>query len=514
MTGVVERVTLDNGFYAVYQFKLPATKTWDDYKGITVDYRIDDPALWTAANGARGIRLMGSYKPTDFTFVTGTGEAAGKNLAIASYNAGKNAQYIMDAGLSGDWKTIEAAVVANGLDTEAGAWFTIDYSFSARPNGSFDTVNALPAANASGPFYFGVGISGQGPVGGTVQLIRNVTLVGYEGGDSVVGIPAIFLADGVEYAAYTGYPDVSGGNGYKEANRVYVGTVTVSTIPYTFETYNITFNHNYPSGVSVTQPANFTKTTDRNGNLSADDDITRLARLESYNFKGWWTVNTATGGTQVTANTRFLTDTTVYARWVEGLPLPSAKIEITNPEIDVHGNNITVTQDDKTWAFMANNGTGTDLVFPSLGTGTGTTLVTYKFSTETITALQTYGYENIVISYESALHADATVFGKTIADYDDEAAFIAAIAAADRSITVKKGYDSWTDPSPAKYDDASKTAATGTWNWDSVVLEQLLAPGGTVDPGFALQYNQYGTKVNGWLLRITKIEFTASEYAE
>ncbi len=86
-------------------------------------------------------------------------------------------------------------------------------------------------------------------------------------------------------------------------------TVTESTTLFAkwtepLQGYTVTFNEN---GGSVT-PAN--ATTEANGRLAALPTPTRSGR---YTFKGWYTASS--GGTQVTTDTVFDADTTVYAQW-------------------------------------------------------------------------------------------------------------------------------------------------------------------------------------------------------
>jgi hypothetical protein len=50
--------------------------------------------------------------------------------------------------------------------------------------------------------------------------MRDVTFVGYEDADTVVGKPVIFVYDNYEWPAYTGYNNTNGTAGHKEAERV------------------------------------------------------------------------------------------------------------------------------------------------------------------------------------------------------------------------------------------------------------------------------------------------------
>jgi uncharacterized repeat protein (TIGR02543 family) len=69
--------------------------------------------------------------------------------------------------------------------------------------------------------------------------------------------------------------------------------------------YTITFNAN---GGTVSQASG---TTGVGGKLLSLPAPTR----SGYSFEGWYTVSASTGGTQVTANTVFTANATIYARW-------------------------------------------------------------------------------------------------------------------------------------------------------------------------------------------------------
>jgi hypothetical protein len=64
------------------------------------------------------------------------------------------------------------------LGAVADEWFTITYGLTGeRAHAQFDRVNAMPAADETGPFFFGLGLAGDGQMNaGTTQYIRNVTL--------------------------------------------------------------------------------------------------------------------------------------------------------------------------------------------------------------------------------------------------------------------------------------------------------------------------------------------------
>lgn len=159
---LVEKLSLENGGYAVYRFDLPDGAKWSDYTDLTVDYKVDAENI---LKGIRGSRLMGVYKATDFT----NGNASLNNF---------NAPYIIDNTNTTNWTTLGAT---------ADTWFTVTYSIAGtKPPAHNDFAN-LPDADATGPFYFALGITGNtGAADAITQLVKNITLVSTDTDKNVV----------------------------------------------------------------------------------------------------------------------------------------------------------------------------------------------------------------------------------------------------------------------------------------------------------------------------------------
>jgi len=154
---------LENGAYAIFKFELPAGAKWADYNKITADYMVDEANIKKRIRNDNAVRLMGNYTEEKF-------ELAGsyRNFNMGDGPGSSNGPYIMD-NIPKTWDSMGA--VAN-------QWFTITYDISGtKGHAQFLKVN-IPAPDATGPFFFGVGISGMdsGRFGGITQLIRNVTL--------------------------------------------------------------------------------------------------------------------------------------------------------------------------------------------------------------------------------------------------------------------------------------------------------------------------------------------------
>lgn len=220
----VEWVALVNSVFVPYVFELPDGYAWEDYMGITADYKVE---AYYMNKQVRNIRLLGNYKESDFGYVVGDGAAnLDKEYFIASYNSGKNAPYIIHEGPSYvdiDNNGIKELLTADSGSIVADSWFTLQYNIT----GSATTAHSgflqenNPGVKDKGPFIFALGISGNGTPNGFVQQIRNVTLVGYTGAPSVIGYPLYIKSTVTQemVPAFTGYPSSSGADGVNEMYR-------------------------------------------------------------------------------------------------------------------------------------------------------------------------------------------------------------------------------------------------------------------------------------------------------
>jgi hypothetical protein len=215
-----EKVLLDNAWFLPYYFELPSGKTFSDYAEITFDIMVG-PLTLIRSNSCRTLRLMGNYVPADFDLEVPNSPSIGNypdGMMIASYNNGKNAEYIMNNVPDTSYKTIETVLTQLGLNATAWVWNTVHHKIDASDaHANFQAKN-LPAGTDTGPFIFGVGIPGEGG-GGSLQWIRNVRLVGNSGTASVTAKPLWFSKDGKTHPAFNGYPTKDGTSGFKEAYR-------------------------------------------------------------------------------------------------------------------------------------------------------------------------------------------------------------------------------------------------------------------------------------------------------
>lgn len=97
------------------------------------------------------------------------------------------------------------------------------------------------------------------------------------------------------------------------AAGTYTATVTVSGTNVVPKSFNVTFTVN---AITVTFDANGGSVTPTSNATGADGNLASLptpTRNGSYSFKGWYTA--ANGGTQITTDTVFTKNTTIFAQW-------------------------------------------------------------------------------------------------------------------------------------------------------------------------------------------------------
>jgi len=165
-----ERLMLENGAYAIFRFDLPPGTVWADFSHISADYKVDQMNMFRAI---RHWRLMGNFREYHFEYSEllgmhwiNFGDGQSNPYSTGTYNG----PFIMQNNMG------QPPFEAWGV--EPNVWFTISYDISGNyGHAQFDRVNAVPGADETGPFFFGLGLAGDGHMqGGTTQYIRNVTL--------------------------------------------------------------------------------------------------------------------------------------------------------------------------------------------------------------------------------------------------------------------------------------------------------------------------------------------------
>ena len=157
---LVEKIVAGSCGVPVYRFTLPNGKTWSDYKEMTYTVMIsDNTTLGFTGNQIRS-HIVGNYTLTDFG-------ANGEMSKLA------------------DWGPDRLLIIANnvaisnvvGVGYQAYTWKELKYSITS-PDSAADKV---PAGNAVGPFYLGIGfaVNQTNAAGQAVTYyVKDVALVG------------------------------------------------------------------------------------------------------------------------------------------------------------------------------------------------------------------------------------------------------------------------------------------------------------------------------------------------
>ena len=156
-----ERLTLENGAYAIFKFTLPAGAKWGDYSKITADFMVDERNIRRPIRNNSNVRLMGNYKEEQFIVF---GKVRVFNLGDGPESA--NGPYIMD----------NTPRTFDSMGAVANEWFTVTYDLSGSKAHAQFIKSHIPAPNETGPFFFGVGIPGAGEGAAITQFVRKVTL--------------------------------------------------------------------------------------------------------------------------------------------------------------------------------------------------------------------------------------------------------------------------------------------------------------------------------------------------
>jgi hypothetical protein len=261
---VVEQITLRQGV-AIYKFELPGGAKWSDYEDVSVDYKLDADNI---AKTLRFNRLYGNFKTTDFTGTYGS-------YVFAPFDT-YNASMIL-ADLGGAWGAVSAAATVVAAGGAADTWFTQTYKTDGSTKNTGYNNDNMPGANDTGPFYFGIGLSGTGDADQQVtQLVRNITLKHKT--DATKNI--VTLTSGLGGGAFASYPTQDAGMGgnsrlwrtedaavasdftvnFTTASLTGVGGATIVEQDATSFTYQygggyqgsfVTFEVTFPAGISL-----------------------------------------------------------------------------------------------------------------------------------------------------------------------------------------------------------------------------------------------------------------------
>jgi hypothetical protein len=541
---MIEKITLENAWYAVYRFQIPSNRSFADYKGIKADYMLDQDTIDTGR--ARGDRIYGNYTLSLFEFVEASSDANGGNKAVTTL--GQQAIYVANSS-SGYSSGPARGSLADALGSAVNetireeTWYTLDKAFPSGDPGSDWSADRNKPKPGEEYLYFGVGLPGQGD-GGNTFLIRNVIMYGASASIAdIKGVPAIFEIDegydynndgtispdeiGWLYPAFVGYPNVNaqgrGTDGYQESKREYIGSERPDPISHKFALYDITLDYNWPDDSTrpllPEEPAPKTVTTQRNASLTAGDLLMpSIAIPKGYKFNVWATAAEGTTGVEtVTASREYTSDTTIYARWTVAANDPAVSLVWEGDDLNfsVTGSNNKATRsgntatfaEDGDWALMTSRAFSAKIndVSP---TDTNDTLASVAFPDRA--TLNAKDYTRVVIYYEAVAPStivakDGTTQFTTTANSSDF--YPDGNTGATMAGNMKAGFESWNNVVGApQYPDFEAGQNK------SVTFDYAIFKTGTNPPtGLSIQFNPSSVdapKIDGWLFKITKIEFT------
>jgi hypothetical protein len=168
----VESIVAGSSNTVVYRFTLPQGKKWSDYTKMTWEVLVDD--MTTINMAATRAHIMGNYAENVFNNETGVYEKL----------QGWNEARLVTISNTGSMSAIL------GSDYEPHTWKALEYSIAA-DNSLKDTVyksEYYPAAGATGPFFFGIGLSvnpNNNSTGVCRYFVRRMALSNDDGTDKV-----------------------------------------------------------------------------------------------------------------------------------------------------------------------------------------------------------------------------------------------------------------------------------------------------------------------------------------
>ena len=178
----------------------------------------------------------------------------------------------------------------------------------------------------------------------------------------------------------------------------FADTTGVFNAPTVNPVYTVTFDAN--GGTCETSTA-----TTENGKLTSLPTATR----SSYTFNGWYTA--ASGGTKVTTDTVFPSDTTVYAQWTYNAPYyPSTGGGSSSGSSSSSGTTSTTTknEDGSTTTTTTDKSTGTVTETTKNTDGSTTVVETTKDGTVTETVTTTDGVSGTVVTDAEGIVTEVT----------------------------------------------------------------------------------------------------------
>jgi hypothetical protein len=174
---LVEKIVAGSCGVPVYRFTLPSGKTWGDYKEMTYTVLVNDATTL----GFTGSQIR-SHIVGDYGSVTPFG-STGELSQQADWGPHRLVIMANNVGISN--------IVGDGYTS--GTWKTLTYSITSPDS----AASMKPAANATGPFYLGIGfaVNDSNAAGAAVTYyVKDVALVGTD--ESKLAADSLTAVDG------------------------------------------------------------------------------------------------------------------------------------------------------------------------------------------------------------------------------------------------------------------------------------------------------------------------------
>ena len=160
---LVEKIYTGGSSVPAYRFTLPAGAQWSDYTKLTFSVMIADQEVLDMSSNVRA-HIVGNVPAADIG-----------NNGIWNKQSGWGDARLVTISNSGSTKSIV------GEDYELYTWKVLENSITNTGNSGYVPATYYPAADATGPFFFGLGITGQNNTTFVTYYIKDVALVKSDG---------------------------------------------------------------------------------------------------------------------------------------------------------------------------------------------------------------------------------------------------------------------------------------------------------------------------------------------
>jgi len=182
----IEKITVINAAVPVYQFTIPEGDTFGNYTKITAQFLVDAENYRRQAR----VRAYGNYQREFFEDI---GDIVFLDFSVGETD--KNGPYLV-SNVMGTNRNLPIVSDHAGPNV----WFTLEFPLYGVAHPSFNSAN-LPDAQASGDFFFAVGLGTASTSLDLTYYVKEVTLTNDDGSKKIVAKGSSF-----DKPAFAGYP--------------------------------------------------------------------------------------------------------------------------------------------------------------------------------------------------------------------------------------------------------------------------------------------------------------------